>query len=228
MLLIVVGHAGAAENWPDIPMPPKSATQWIAENMRVNGSPTRIMQFQSQASRQEVVAYYRSYWSGAYKLAPSVKPLDDATVVGQMHGPYLMTIQVQDADHGTSKGVLSVARVMGIKADREPGQLPMMSGARVISVVESDDPGIHSREVSVLAPQPPSSVKQFYAAALQNAGWRQIQGDDGGSAPRGAGSFLAFARDSSEMQVSIGALPKGRGSAVTANLVTKDTNLAER
>src|SRR5579862_2883530 len=52
------GRVWAVEPWPEMPMPPKANVQWIAQNMRVNGVPTRVMQFHSRASREEVIAYY--------------------------------------------------------------------------------------------------------------------------------------------------------------------------
>jgi len=224
IVLSGTGRAWAVEPWPEIPLPPKADVQWVAQSMRVNGVPTRVMQFQSRSSRAQIVDYYRAYWTGAYPHKASVQPLGDATVVGQMHGPYLMNVKVQDAARGGSHGLISVARVLGSKADRDPGELPLIGGAQVISVVESDDPGKHSRELLIRAPQPPSSVAQFYEASLGNVGWRQLQGNDTPANPGGpTGRFMAFGRDGKEMQLSIVATPRVRGSVIVANLVTKDT-----
>jgi len=232
-LLIVLcspPRALAAEPWPEVPLPPKADVQWVAQSMRVNGVPTRVMQFRSSASRSEIVEYYRSYWTGGYPRAASVHLLADATVVGQEHGPYLLTVKVEDAGQDESRGLISVARVIGSRVDRDPGQLPLMNGAHVLQVVESDDPGKHSREVVVTTPQPPSSVREFYEASFGSAGWQQLQGTDTADVPHNgtvpAGAFVAFARQGDEMQLSIVATPKGGASVVVANLVTKDTGSA--
>jgi hypothetical protein len=231
-LLAAGGRAWAVEPWPEVPLPPKADVQWVAQSMRVNGVPTRVMQFQSRADRTEIVAYYRAYWSG-YKYAPSIHAMGEAaTVVGQMHGPYVMTVKVEDAPHGAgstaaSVGLISVAQVIGSKVERDPGQLPLMNGAHVLSVVESDDPGKHSRTVVVLTPQPPTSVTQFYQTSFVNAGWLQVQGNNSANSahPPGAaaGSFVVFERGEDEMQLNIVATRGGRGSTLLANLVTKDT-----
>lgn len=229
MLLAVLslpGHAdAAAEPWPEMPMPPKANVQWIAQSMRVNGIPTRIMQFQSRASRAEVVSYYRAHWTGAYEHKPSVNSFRDATFVGQTHGPYLMTVKIEEGPHESSHGLISVALVIGSKPDREPRELPMMPGAHVISVVESDDPGKHSRQILVTAPQSAAAVIDFYTASFGNSGWVQVQTTDLPSAPgrAGTGGFLTFAQGSTEAQLSVIEAPRGRGSTVLANLVTKDT-----
>src|SRR6516225_4749256 len=230
LLLSIAPRAWAVEPWPALPLPPKAEVQWVAQSMRVNGVPTRVLQFQSRASRAEVANYYRSYWTGGYPRKASVHLSADATIVGQMHGPYLMTLKVEDADQGGSRGLISVAQVIGSRVDRDPGALPLMSGAHVLQVVESDDPGKHSRQVVVITPQPPSSVRNFYEASFDNAGWQVLHGTDTADVPHRAtvpaGAFVVFAREGAEMQLSIVATPQGRGSIVLANLVTKDTGAA--
>jgi hypothetical protein len=223
-VLAAAGRVWATEPWPAIPLPPKADVQWVAQSMRVNGVPTRVMQFQSRTNRGEITEYYRAYWSGGYKHTPSIHAQGESTIVGQQHGPYLMTVKVEDAARGTSRGLISVAQVVGSKVDRDPGQLPLMSGAHVVSVVESDDPGKHSRTVVVVTPQPPTSVTQFYQASFVNAGWLQVQGNERARASGvSAGSFVVFVRGEEEMQLSVVAARGGRGSTLLANLVTKDT-----
>jgi hypothetical protein len=223
--------AFAAQSWPEVAMPPKAEVQWVAASMRVNGVPTRVLQFQSRASRTEVVEYYRSYWSNGYEHEPTVRPMGPrATVLGQLHGPYLLTVKVEDGDKGTSRGLISLAQIGGSALDRSPGVVPLMPGAHVVSVVESDDPGKRSRQVVIYTSQPAASATRFYQASFANAGWLQLQGAPSPTASRRASpsSFLVFARGPSEMQVSIAEMDKGKGSAVLTNLVTKDTGPAAR
>jgi hypothetical protein len=225
--LSAIGSAVAGESWPEIPSPPKANVEWIGDSMRVNGVPTRVMQFNSRVSRGEVVEYYRAYWSGGYSTKPSITPMSGATVIGQRHGPFFMTVKVEDADGGGSQGLISVAQVAGAKVERNPGEVPLMPGAQVYSVVESDDPGKHCRTVVILTPQSQSSVTQFYQASLSNAGWRQIQATENPRTPGALpGSFVVFARAGNEMQLSIVETSRGRGSTLVANLVTKDTGLS--
>lgn len=222
--LLAVGSAQATENWPELPLPPKADVQWIAQSMRVNGIPTRVQQFQSRATRAEIVEYYQAHWTGAYPLKPSVKVVGDSTVVGQKHGPYLMTITVRDGPREGSQGLIAVAQIAGSKIDLDPGELPMMPGAHVVRVVESDDPGKHSRELLVVNPQPAQSVVHFYQAHFQNAGWHQLQLND---IPRTqhaeGGALVIFAQGDAEMQMTTIDSAKGKGSWLIANLVTKDT-----
>jgi hypothetical protein len=220
-----VGRAADTESWPLLPTPPRADVQWIAQSMRVNGVPTRVMQFQSRASSMEVVEYYKAHWSGGYDRQPSVHTVGEATVVGQMHGPYLMTVKVEGAPaSGTSTGLISVARIVGVKVERDAGNLALMPGAEVVSVVESDDPGKRSREVVIWNSQPATSVIQFYEASLENAGWREVQSNyTPRTAEHPSGGFVVFALGGSEMQLSVTELPGQPGTVLAANLVTKDT-----
>jgi hypothetical protein len=222
-LLFVQGRAAAVQAWPEMPKPPKGDMQWIAQSMRLNGVPTRVMQYQSPMSRSELVAYYRSHWASGYDHDPSVKDLGKKTVVGQKLGPYVMTVTIEDGARGTSKGLISVAQLVGARPDRSPGELTLMPGASVVEVIESDDPGKRSRQVLIFASQSPASVSRFYQSSLVNAGWRQLHVNQ---VPKGqgrpAGVFAAYKRGASEMQLSISAA-KGKGTVLLANHVTNDT-----
>lgn len=222
--LLALSSAGAAEPWPEIPSPPKAKVQWVADNMRVNGVPTRVMQFQSQEGRNDIVEYYRAFWSGGYPTKPSVTALGASTVISQRHGPYFMTVKVEDASGGSSHGLIAVSRVGGSKVELNAGDLPLMPGAKVVSVVESSDPGKHNREVVVLSRQTPQSVLQFYQSFYENAGWRQVQNNDlSGSAKSPRGTFVVFARDGTEVQLAIHDTAKTQGCLLVADEVTKDT-----
>ena len=153
LLALPALHAQDATPWPEVPEPPHAAVQWVADSLRIDNVPTRIQQFQSSASRTEVVAYYRAYWSGAYPQAPSVTPYQQAIIVSQRHGPYLMTVKVSDAAGGGSSGLISVSRILGTRAERKAGDFPMMPGAQLLSVTESDDPGKSARELVIVLPQ---------------------------------------------------------------------------
>jgi hypothetical protein len=221
-LLVVVGARGA-EPWPEIPSPPKARVEWVSDNMRVNGVPTRVMQFESTADRTEIVEYYRAFWSGGYPTKPSITPLDGSTVISQRHGPYFMTVKVEDAANGASQGLIAVSRLTGSKVELNPGGLPLMPGARIVSVVESSDPGKHNREVVVINSQPSTAVLQFYQASYGNNGWSQVQNNEASHAAKSpGGTFVMFARDGTEMQLSVTDRSNGQGCVLVANEVTRD------
>jgi hypothetical protein len=223
-LLSVSGRASAVEPWPRVDEPPKGSVQWVARSMLVNGVPTSVMQFQSPLTTAEIVDYYKSRWSSGYDHEPAIHHLGDTTIIGQLHGSYLMTVEVGEGARGTSRGLISVSQVLGVKVDRSPGVVPLIAGAQVVSVVESADLGQHSRQVLILASQSPAAVADFYQAALGNSGWQQLQSNESKApdgAPAASGSFLVFSQDGTEIQLSIAGSQHGHGTSVLANVVTR-------
>jgi hypothetical protein len=224
LFLVASTRAAGSEPWPELPVPPQARVEWVSDSMRVNGVPMRVMHFESRAQRQEVVEYYRSYWSGGYETRPSVRALGDATVVGQAHGPYFMTVKVKDSAGGGSEGLISVSRLLGTRIERSAGPLSLMPGAKVLQVVESNDPGKTDRQVLIANPSTPQSVAQYYVGWFQGEGWQLVQSND---VPRTAklrdASVLVFQRGREEAQLSIVEAPSGKGSVLLANLLTKGT-----
>lgn len=227
--------ARAAEPWPEVPPPPRASVQWVGDSMRINGIPTRIQRFDSPVTREEVVEFYRAHWTVAGQPKPAVNDVDDAVVVGQAHGPYFMTLKVRRQGAG-SEGILAVQRVLGHEMRLDPGEVTLMPNAKVVSVVESDDPGRTSRQVVAVNEASVESVRAFYDTTLRQRGWKFIQ--QGGplasassaypaTTPQNVarGWFAIYQRDLKELQVSIvpGSSTTGNRAVVVANLVARDT-----
>lgn len=224
-LLAGTVHADNSAPWPELPLPPRAKVDWVGQDMKVNGIPMRVMHFASTASRSEIVAYYTAHWSEGYPGKPSVQPSGQAIVVGQAHGPYFMTLKVVDRPHNASEGYISVSQIAGNKVERSAGGLPLMPGASVLNVVESNDPGKHSREVVVVQDASVDSSQHFYQAALEGAGWRRVQATSPDAAVARRGRVDVYHRDQSELSITLTAIKGGRGSTLVANWVTKGTGL---
>lgn len=236
--LAAAGHAFAAsEPWPELPMPPRAQVQWVGDSMRINGIPTRILRFESSVSREEIVEFYRAHWAAAPDMPPpAVNEVDDAIVVGQGHGPYFMTAKVRSRGREGSEGLLSVARIKGHKAKLDAGEITVMPNAKILSVVESDDPGRTSRQIVTLAPAGVESVRRFYDTALKQRGWIFVQeGGPQAAATQAAaakypqvagggptkGYFAIYQRALEELQLS--AVPGAGGRTfLVANLVKRE------
>jgi hypothetical protein len=224
LLLAGAARAETSVPWPTLPLPPHSNVEWVADRMKVNGIPMRVMRFESTVSRSEIVAFYTAHWSGGYKAKPSVRPLGEATLVGQLHGPYYMTVKVSERPNNASAGFISVSQLLGNAVVRDAGDFPLIPGARVVSVVESSDPGQQSRELVIEQDAGAGVAGNYYRAALENAGWRQVQKTIGGPAePQQAGSLEVYRRDASELSISVIAAGGRAGSSVIATIVTKGT-----
>jgi hypothetical protein len=227
LLACSLARAETSTPWPQMVLPPRAKVEWIASSMKVNGIPMRVMKFESEASRSEVVAYYTAHWTGGYSTKPSVTPTADATVVGQAHGPYYMTVKVGDRPHDRSAGWIAVSQILGNRVDLSVRGLPLMPGAKVVSVVESEDPGMVARQVLIVQDAGVDSAMKFYETALQGAGWQQIQKTISTAPHVGPNASMAvFQRDQSQLSISAAQLKGQRGSSIDANLVTKGTGLS--
>jgi len=227
-LALLLGGTAHAENsapWPELPLPPHAKLEWVGQDMKVNGIPMRVMHFESTASRSEIVAYYTAHWSEGYPGKPSVQPLGEATVVGQALGPYYMTVKVTDHSNNASEGYISVSQIVGNRVERHAGGLPLMPGALVMTVVESNDPGKHCRQVVVAQDASVDSSQQFYQAALEGAGWKLVQTTAPDAPAARTGRLDVYHRDLSELSITVTPARGGRGSTLVANWVTKGTGL---
>ncbi len=226
MLGLVLSASASAQNstpWPQVPLPPRANVQWIADDMKVDGIPMRVMRFDSQTSREEVAAYYTAHWSGGYPTKPSVTTSGNTTVVGQAHGPYYMTVKVREEPHQHSSGWIAVSQMLGNKVELAAGGLPIPPGAKIMSVVESRDPGKWCRQLVISYEGSVDNAINFYEAALNGAGWEQIQKT--WSAPPGVGPRAAlgvYQRDQSQLAISV-TQAKGQRTSIMATLVTNDT-----
>jgi hypothetical protein len=225
MLLTGLARAETSTPWPEVPLPPHATVEWVGDRMKLNGIPMRVMRFESTASRTEIVAYYTAHWSGAYRTKPSVTPLGDTTLVGQAHGPYYMTVKVGDAPHDGSAGYISVSQILGNRVERSSGGLPLMPGARILSVLESGDLGKQCRELVISQDAGADSARRYYEAALHSAGWHAVQSASADpTGPRPPASFEVYRRDASELSITVMAGDGGRGSTLVATLVTKGSD----
>jgi hypothetical protein len=222
LALLGAACAQTSEPWPELPLPPHAKVEWVADQMKVDGFPMRVLHFESTASRSEIVAYYTAHWSGGYVTKPSVKPMEEATLVGQAHGPYYMTVKVSDRPHDGSGGFISISQMLGRRPERSVGGLPLMPGAKILSVVESADPGKQCRQVIATQDAGPDSARKYYESALESAGWHLVQKSSDDVIRAHAGSVEIFQRDQSELSISVMA-GEGRGSSVVQTLVTKGT-----
>lgn len=237
LLWAALTSAGAAaEPWPELPVPPRAQVQWVGDSMRINGIPTRVARFESSLSKQEIVAFFRAHWAADRdRPPPAVDDVDGATVVGQAHGPYYMMAQVRARGRDASEGLLSVARVLGSEVKLDPGEVAVMPNAKVLSVVESEDPGRRSRYVVMWVEAATETARRFYETALAQRGWQLVQ--QGGPPPaelraqvphgffaiyqRGA----AARRERAELQLGLVAEQRARGvrgTTIVANLITHD------
>jgi len=216
--------------WPDIPTPPKAKVQWVSDDMRVNGIPMRVQTFNSEASKEEVVAYYTAYWKTAQtppqpgKTVAAVTPKGDDTLVARAHGPFYSMVQVRSAGPGRSSGTISTSQLLGVDPKIDSSGVPAPSGATAVNVVEAIDNGKRNKQVLFISRDSLDSVSGYYQRSLARDGWALLQEQVGKSdktddAPTSA-LVRMYGRDKQQLDLAMGVDASNGVTVINANLIS--------
>lgn len=212
--------------WPELPAPPKAKVEWVSDDMRLNGVPMRIQRFQSQASKDEVVAYYTSYWQTGQvppqpgKTSAAVTPKGPDTLVARITGPFYSLVKVRSAGGG-SEGTISTSLLGGTEPTLDTAGVPAPASAKAANVVEAIDNGKRNKQVLFLSRDSMASVAAWYANALRAGGWTLLQENAApATADSPAGLVRMYSRKSQQLDVALGQDPAAGLTLINANLVT--------
>lgn len=208
--------------WPEMPQPPRAQVQWVSDDMRINGVPMRIQTFQSQASQDEVVAFYKAHWQANTPGAQvAVTPAPPNVLVATPHGPFYLMARVKALAGGGAEGTLSISQVQGVHPRLDAAGIPAPpSGAQVVNVVESRDGAKQSKQVLWLTQGSTGAVSSQYHHRLQQTGWTLLQEQQAPVASKEASVVRMYAKGPQQLDVVVG-LDAERGVTVMqTNLVT--------
>jgi hypothetical protein len=216
----------ASTPWPLIPDPPKAKVEWVSEDMRVNGVPTKILHFDSQASKEEVVNYYEAYWKKTpapdnAPSAPAVALSGKETTVGRMHGPFYMMVRVKAKDSG-SEGTISTALLLGSDVGLHVLPIPAPDNAKAVSVVEAADFGKQNKQVLLVSESSVQSVRNFYDNHLSTRGWKLLQAQVARPIDPVQGFLNMYQKGNLQLDLSVTQAPSKRATLINANLITYD------
>jgi hypothetical protein len=224
---------GGPTPWPLLPDPPKSTVQWVGDDMRINGIPTRIAKFSSPAGKAEVMAFYVAHWGRNNPKDPvnhvAVKDTGQDTTVGRPHGPFYMLVRVRDANQDGklgSEGTISVSQLGGNTPKFDTSGVPAPDGASPVSVVEAADFGKRNKQVLFLSRASVANARRHYELSLPRQGWTLIQMQETGPALQGASyskeqSFLGiYVKGNQQLDVAIGFDQQRQLTAINTNLIS--------
>ncbi|WP_153102293.1 hypothetical protein [Paraburkholderia hayleyella] len=157
--------------------PVKAArTEVLGRDLLVNGIPTTVLGLTFAGSPDDVIAEFRAFWRKQEVPAMGkrgrgsmlLSALDD-----DCH--YALTIPLK-ATGGRTRGVLSVTRLGGKVTRRQipDGTVPLPSNAKVITDIESHDPGQAGRTWVMALPGSASGNAERYRARLAEQGWATV------------------------------------------------------
>lgn len=212
--------------WPDLPAPPKARVEWVSDDMRLNGVPMRIQRFQSRASKDEIVAYYTSYWQTSQvpaqpgKTSAAVTSRGHDTLVARTTGPFYSLVKVRSARTG-SEGTISTSLLLGTEPSLNTAGVPAPASARPANVVEAIDNGKRNKQVLFVSRDSLASVAAWYAQTLHAAGWTLLQENAAPASANGpAGLVRMYSRKKQQLDIALGQDQTAGVTLINANLVT--------
>lgn len=220
--------------WPAFPDPPRSKVAWVSNDMRVNGIPMKVLTFESAASVEEVVAYYEAHWDkldsetlvehkGKKKGTMVSRPTPNEAVIGKFHGPFYLSVKVKRASLGSSTGTLTTSLLGGNQAGLDVSGLPVPGRSKPLSIVESADPGVISKQGMFAVPDTTESALHYYMHRLPSQGWSLLdKHSKESSRDETGGHILVFARGSEQLDVTLTEAPGNpKATALRVNHIQK-------
>ncbi|HEY0061829.1 MAG TPA: hypothetical protein VGC21_06895, partial [Telluria sp.] len=138
---LTLGKATAANDWPQVALPPNAKVYSVDAITFVNGLPMKMHGLVSPLAPAALAAWYKS------KLGEPVveNTLGNKLVLGQGRGEYFITIQLEPLNSGT-RAVVAVSRMSGqpdrqtnIEAANRKLLDRMPAGTRIVSRLAAVD-----------------------------------------------------------------------------------------
>lgn len=177
--VLVCGVAVAKDRFPD---PPDATIVSIGDDVSVYGMNVNARRFESDASAQQILAFYRQTWEGkqgrgkhrrdGYKIT-EVGPWQ---MISRLTDDRLLSVQVQPRGDGSwgYLGSTPLESFAQLDPDEWGGQFPRMRGSRVRSDVSHDDPGRTAHTLQLVNHFSVQGNTNFYKQHYTDRGWSTV------------------------------------------------------
>ena len=166
---------------PDIATPDWLSATSVGEQINHNGVDMKVQYFSTQSrSAKAILDYYRNDWAAQSDYPPVENTVGSWQVLGYQQGNLYYSVQVQQQDHQTVTGLLSVTSLPST-APKRSSDFPMLPGSTLLSVTEGQDGDKRGNTVVIENTASLSSNIDFYTSILKDQGWRiaqSLKGDD--------------------------------------------------
>lgn len=193
--LLVLYSGVACAFWPNVPVPPQSTEQPLADAFIHNGIENRITQFNSRLLVREVLSFYRNKWSDKFSESVS-EPWQQ---ISRLEGKYFINVQVQQGISG-SNGRITVTAL--------PNKMPkvgvgteMMTDTKILKEVITKDKNSISTVTLLMNRHTVEDNKTFYITRYTQTGWKMLMNKD--MTQYQAGISLIFKKDADEINITI-------------------------
>ncbi|HUO45191.1 MAG TPA: hypothetical protein VMT94_09835 [Burkholderiales bacterium] len=207
------------DNCPPFPVPEGMQLKWVAPDMKFNGVPMQIREFNIDKSVDEVLSYYKQQWPARGKRPGAVEyPLGDWQVVAAPVERCFYTVQARTTGAHSSSGILAVTHPPSGPVVQRGHDFPMMFGSKVVNDIDSVDGPKIARTLVLINQFSPQANADFYQRTLSQDGWQTVSSVPV-PMPAGDGYMLVMQRGVSRADMSISR--KDQDTTVLVNIVDK-------
>lgn len=202
-----------------LPAPPYSSVGNVTESTTALGMTLHIRKFESDASIDDILAYYRDLWGNDQYVETQLNPWH---MITSRQNDELHNVQIQYGGSRNTWGYLSISDLPAkldsgkYKVSRGEG-FPKMAGSQVVNDQRSKDPGKTARTLLLYNDFSPNANAAFYKNHYKNKGWEAVMSES--TAPRERGHALFFRQGRQTVAITINELD-GKTSIV-ANEVSR-------
>ncbi len=212
-LLVVAMVPARAADWPDVPAPKDSRSEWVSRHMVYNGVHMQAIRFTSTQTLAQVEAFYREQWGAEVKK----NTLGHKTILGHPQGRHYVTVDMEGSGGGT-EGTIGIVDMRAPAPSHPPGHgMPKPANSEVINDIRYLDTDSPARTVLMHNTLSPRLNDDYYQRHLSADGWRR---DGAGDCAATADSCaVQFARAGAHIALTFSRVPEGRGTMVMVNRV---------
>jgi hypothetical protein len=187
-----------------IPTPPWMETISVADEMMINGIPSKVRQFTVDRQVEEVLAFYRLQWEQGQDGMPgfaeaAAPPWQVISMVEQKR--YLLTVQIKSKDGFSSTGYLAVGDLKNFRSPKQRTPIPMLQGGRLVNDTTSRDPGQKGRTSLVISESSIDANSTFYRNYYADRNWATVM-----DKAQEKGQVMFFRKGRKEVQVVVNEL----------------------
>jgi hypothetical protein len=207
--------------WPTVDDPPRSTTEWVAPEIRVNGLLARILRFESELTPQEILAFYRELWkhlTGGKGTRESTA--GDWQVIAALQNNYQIVVQVRPRAPQGSDGLISMADFGAAKHDYIPAALPQFSDVSIVHVTDAVDGSKRSQVVTMVSDQSFDLNLRRWRDEWQRRGYALTSEKLAPASEATRGWIAAFDKHPHSIDMTIGRDDEHRVTHIVVNLIS--------
>lgn len=198
---MLLALAARATPWPAPPLPQDAQVEVVAQDMVLNGQPSRVLRFKASASQGELLDFYRQKF-GAQRVEHRAR---DTRVIAARQGDHFITVQLRPLAGGQVQATVmtTLLRPASKSATAAATEKWLPPDTALLSTLQSNDGGKHSVMVVGANRSSLQANRDHVVAALQDRGFRVVKEAGAATQPRAALSLqLSSASEAVELTIS--------------------------